>query len=72
MATRSIQTAIAVLGERIPAPVILILALVVIQIGCGFAKQIMSAENVMSLLFLRLASARTGRTVSGLDWQLMK
>lgn len=48
------QTALARLGQRVPAHLLLLLALVVLQIGSGFAKQIMSADNVMSLAFLRL------------------
>jgi inner membrane transporter RhtA len=46
---------IAKAGDAIPAPIFLIAALILLQLGSGFAKSIMSAENVLSLAFIRLA-----------------
>ena len=41
--------------NRVPAPVLAILAIILIQLGTGTAKDVMSVGNPMSLLFLRLA-----------------
>jgi len=48
------QQAIADTGNRIPAPVILIAALVILQISSGLAKTIMTPENAVGLAFVRL------------------
>ena len=48
------QTAAAKVGQRIPAPLILVVALVLIQLSSGLAKTIMNSENTLGLAFLRL------------------
>ena len=48
------QQAIADTGKRIPAPVILIVALVILQISAGLAKTIMTPDNAVGLAFVRL------------------
>lgn len=40
-------------ANRIPAPALAILAITLIQLGTGAAKDVMTAENALSLLFLR-------------------
>lgn len=40
--------------NRLPAPVLAIVAITLIQLGTGTAKDLMTAENALSLLFLRL------------------
>jgi inner membrane transporter RhtA len=49
------QTAAAEYGRRIPAPLILIVALTTMQLSSGTAKLIMTVENANGLAFLRLA-----------------
>ena len=41
--------------ERLPAPVLAILAIVLIQFGSGLAKDLMSGGDPIALLFLRSA-----------------
>ncbi len=54
MTHSSWQQAFAATGNRIPAPVILIAALVILQISSGLAKTIMTPENAVGLAFVRL------------------
>jgi len=49
------QQAVADTGNRIPAPVILIAALVILQISSGLAKTIMTPDNAVGLAFVRLS-----------------
>ncbi len=49
------QSPVTRFAERIPAPIVLIFALVLIQVGSGLAKTVMSADNVFGLGFVRLA-----------------
>jgi len=51
----SLQHDIAAFGLRIPAPLILIAALVSLQVGSGSAKMIMTADSVFGLNCARLA-----------------
>jgi len=46
--------AAAKVGQRIPAPLILIVALIFILLSSGTAKTIMNTENALGLAFLRL------------------
>jgi len=55
MTNRPIQDGIAAIGQHIPAPVILIVALAMLQIGSGWAKSIISVDNVFGLTVIRLA-----------------
>ena len=48
------QQAVAEIGNRIPAPIILIAALVILQISAGLAKTIMTSGNAVGLAFVRL------------------
>ena len=48
------QHRVAEIGRRIPAPLILMFALILIQLSSGTAKTIMNAENALGLAFLRL------------------
>ena len=48
------QQTVADFGHRIPAPLILIFALILIQLSSGAAKMIMTPANANALLFLRL------------------
>ncbi len=55
MKSGSVQGAIAAFGLRIPAPLILIAALIALQVGSGSAKMVMTADNVFGLNCARLA-----------------
>lgn len=48
------QQAVADTGNRIPAPLILISALVILQISSGLAKTIMTPDNADGLAFVRM------------------
>jgi len=49
------QQAVAEIGNRIPAPVILTLALIILQVSSGLAKTIMTPGNAVGLAFVRLS-----------------
>ena len=49
------QQTVADFGNRIPAPLILIAALVILQFSTGLAKTILTADNAAGLAFVRLA-----------------
>ena len=48
------QQAVADFGNRIPAPLILIAALVILQISSGLAKTLMTTDNAAGLAFVRV------------------
>jgi inner membrane transporter RhtA len=48
------QQAAARFGNRIPAPAILVVALIIIQFSSGAAKMIMTADNAIGLVLFRL------------------
>ena len=48
------QQVVAGFGKRIPAPVILMVALVMIQLSSGTAKTIMTTDNTMGLALFRV------------------
>lgn len=48
------RTSLAEFGRRVPAPIILIGALIFLQASGGLAKGMMSADNAVSLAFIRL------------------
>lgn len=60
------QQAVADVGNRIPAPLILIAALVILQISSGLAKTIMTPDNVAGLAFVRLTMG------SALFWAVLR
>ena len=49
------QQVVADFGNRIPAPMILIAALVLLQISSGLAKTVMTPDNAVGLAFVRTA-----------------
>ena len=55
MTTNSWQDRASAFGHRIPAPAILILALVLIQVSSGTARYVMTVENAIGLGVLRCA-----------------
>ena len=48
------QDSVARFGARIPAPLLLIVAIVMIQFSSGMAKSIMTADNAMGLALFRV------------------
>jgi inner membrane transporter RhtA len=49
------QKSLADVGQRIPAPLILIAALVILQVSSGMAKTIMTQQNAAGLAFVRVS-----------------
>jgi len=52
--TSKLNGRVAALAERLPAPLLLIIALVLLQLGAGLAKSIMTAPSALGMVFLRL------------------